>query len=108
MGVDIKMVITVVVLMLLASAYSSDTEVEAEVKAEVAAEIAAEVAASAVTFEEGREEPQPQEANEGKRESKQLWPILASYYHQQGQSPIQYNWQYKQQFPKSASGGLTS
>ena len=62
----------------------------------------------AATFEEGREEPQPQEANEGKRESKQLWPILASYYHQQGQSPIQYNWQYKQQFPKSASGGLTS
>ena len=85
----------------LTTAYASDAEIEAEVEAEIEAEVD--------TVGEGREQPQPQEANEGKRESKQLWPILASYYLQQGQRPIQYNWhQYKQHLPKTASGGLTS
>merc|ERR1712223_268547 len=89
--VDVKMVITLV-LMLLASTTTLTFSTEAvgrDQKAELLL-------------------PQPPEVNEAesKREAKQLWPILASYYVQQGQRPIQFNWQYKQ--PKTASSSLDS
>merc|ERR1712223_137739 len=89
--VDVKMVITLV-LMLLASSTTLTFSTEAvgrDQKAELLL-------------------PQPPEVNEAesKREAKQLWPILASYYVQQGQRPIQFNWRYKQ--PKTASSSLDS
>merc|ERR1712223_1751789 len=89
--VDVKMVITLV-LMLLASTTTLTFSTEAvgrDQKAELLV-------------------PQPPEVDEAesKREAKQLWPILASYYVQQGQRPIQFNWQYKQ--PKTASSSLDS
>ena len=84
--VDVKMVITLVV-MLLASSTTLTFATEAAGR-------------------DQKELPQPPEVDEGKREAKQLWPILASYYVQQGQRPIQFNWQYKQ--PKTASSSLDS
>ena len=89
--VDVKMVITLV-LMLLASSTTLTFSTEAvgrDQKAELLV-------------------PQPPEVDEAevKREAKQLWPILASYYVQQGQRPIQFNWQYKQ--PKTASSSTSS
>merc|ERR1711971_1202624 len=102
--VNIKMVIRSLVVILLASSplraedATEDSKTPSDPKVEA-------------VFR-GREQPQqPQEANDRLRDSKQLWPILASYYTQQGHRPIVYNsipWQYKQQPPRTASGSLSS
>merc|ERR1712008_311610 len=98
--VNVKMVIRTLVVMLLASSplWAEDAQTPSDAKVEA-------------VFR-GREQPQqPQEGNDRLRDSKQLWPILASYYTQHGHRPIVYNsipWQYKHQPPRTASGSLSS
>ena len=73
------MVIRSLVVILLAS-----SPLRAEDATEVAkTPLEAKVEANVEAVFRGREQPQqPQEANDRLRDSKQLWPILASYYTQ--------------------------
>ena len=73
------MVIRSLVVILLASSPLRAEDATEDVKTPLEAKVEAKVEA---VFR-GREQPQqPQEANDRLRDSKQLWPILASYYTQ--------------------------